>query len=193
MKKVILAGLVITCGGLMANDYYVNLGVGNYDFSRQITKVSTNTVWDTSDDGGFQSITFGYKINDKYRTGVTYYNINDAKNVDIFHSEIFVDYIIPTETVIKPFLGASIGYLSDKESGLTALNHTPDSVEIKGMAYGVRAGLSWNFTDKMFAEICYAHKKVNADGTTTGLLSGSKYNWEVDEAKGFSLGFGYKF
>ena len=155
--------------------------------------MSTGATGDFDDDGGFQSLTVGYSYKTNFRSGATYYNINDETNLDIYHAQIFTDYIIQNENILKPYIGASIGYLNHKLSGLTSLSHTPDSVEIKGMSYGLRAGILWNINKKLSTDLCFEAKKVQADGSTTGIYSGSKYEWEVDAIKGFSIGLNYKF
>ena len=181
MKKIVLAALLTSAAGLMADGsgVYVGADVGNTaaDF-----KISFNGASETeSDDGGSQTFKIGYYFDANNRASVFYQNINvdgaDARNVGVGY-----DYLIG-DNDFKPFVGLMLG------QGSFNLDNFP--VDIAGMTYGGQIGLNYTAYKGLSLEVGYRYLLSNMEDTISG--SGGTATFEIDAITNWFVGANYKF
>ena len=174
-------------GGLLAisnssakdNNYYIKAEVG---VSKSEKIKSDQNFYKLSGNKGFNSgpvysLGFGYKINDKLRSEVTYSytdlkykrNIASEKNptmiseykqkVNIQTGMINLFYDVATYQKLTPYIGFGLGYakINPKEASVISKRGTISyqSNKSENLTYALMGGLSINITDKIKVDIGY--------------------------------------
>lgn len=193
MKKIALISLVVT-GSLFAGEGFVGVDVGSAKITGKITATAGSTTLSATGDttGGTQALKIGYYLNDNNRVYASIHRFNESTNVHVSEYKASYDYLIGTGD-LKPFIGASIGTFSYKESGLGTLL-VKDSLDASGMAYGAQVGLQYKINKNIDAEFSYVYLKTNGSETTT--YTGHP-TWtaklEGDKVSSWQFGLNYRF
>ena len=181
MKKIVLAALLTSAVGLMADGsgVYVGVDLGN---TAADVKISFNGTSETgSDDGGSQTFKLGYYFDTNNRASVFYQNINadgaDASNVGIGY-----DYLIG-DNDLKPFVGLMLGH------GSFNLDDFP--VDIAGMTYGAQFGLNYTVQEGLSFEAGYRYLRSSMEDSISG--PGGTAKVEINPLTNWFVGANYKF
>jgi opacity protein-like surface antigen len=183
MKKYtlgIIAGLLaISNSSAKDNNYYVKAEVGvakseKIKSDQIFYKYSGNKSFNSSP---VYSLGFGYKINDKLRSEVTYsytdlkykFNgpspqnknvvINCAQKVNIQTGMVNLFYDVATYQKLTPYIGFGLGYakINPKQASLVSktLDRLYQSNKSENLTYALMGGLSIDITDKINFDIGY--------------------------------------
>ncbi|MBA3024969.1 MAG: porin family protein [Sulfurimonas sp.] len=145
MKKILLAGLLVT--GLMAveNENYFGINAGNAKLSYSTDTANADT------DGAHYTATVGHYYGNDGRISASYTYINRENSVDAADLfSIAYDFMLPlAEDKFSLYAGPVIGYTSYKESANTL------NLDLSGFHYGAQAGAIFRVVDSVEIEAGY--------------------------------------
>lgn len=163
VKKIAMGILAVALtGSLYAENYsvgqtFVGLEVGSTNLDRNVLF----SPEPTSD----SSIEYGFRLgaqNEEWRTTVlyTYYNDEDSEFEETMHKgSLNLDYFIWSTdaggTMIKPFIGGHVGYMSYDAEGATI---TADG---SGVFYGGQAGVAFAIGEVVELDLSYRYSVTN--------------------------------
>jgi opacity protein-like surface antigen len=205
----IIAGLLsISSSSAKDNNYYLKAEVG---VSKSEKIKSDNVFYTWSGNKSFNSgpiyfLGFGYKINDKLRSEVTYSytdlkyqrNIASEKNptmileykqkVNIQTGMINLFYDVATYQKLTPYVGFGLGYakINPKEANMVSKRGTTSyqSNKSENLSYALMGGLSINMTDRINVDIGY---KFQDFGKAKSLYSPDMIAAPQQVEKGFKI------
>tara|TARA_B110000503_G_C7110066_1_gene397686 strand:- start:232 stop:909 length:678 start_codon:yes stop_codon:yes gene_type:complete len=176
----IIAGLLaISSSYAKDNNYYLKAEVGvskseKIKSDQNFYKYSENKSFNSSP---VYSLGFGYKINDKLRSEVTYsytdlkykFNgpstenknmiINCAQKVNIQTGMVNLFYDIATYQKLTPYIGFGLGYAKINPKKASFSTKTTETLYMsnksENLTYALMGGLSINITDKINFDIGY--------------------------------------
>jgi opacity protein-like surface antigen len=205
----IVAGLLaISSSSAKDNNYYIKADV---EVSKSEKIKSDNVFYTWSGNKSFNSspiysLGFGYKINDKLRSEVTYsytdlkykFNghstgnknviINCAQKVNIQTGMINLFYDIATYQKLTPYIGFGFGYAKINPKKASLSTKTTETLYMsnksENLTYALMGGLSINMTDRINVDIGY---KFQDFGKAKPLYSQNMLTTGSDIVKGFKI------
>ena len=151
IKKIVMACLIITFGGSLHAETtsFIGLEIGN-----------SNVQGDRIDQPDYKDddLSYGFRIgaqDENWRTTLIY-NVYDNSNSDQNVEQVLLalDYYIPINNlVIKPYIGANLGYG----------NYESSFVDESGFLYGGQAGLTFNIIEALNFDLSYRYSLSNID------------------------------
>ena len=208
--------LAISSSYAKDNNYYVKAEVGVAK-SEKIKSDNVFYKWSGNksfNSGPVYSLGFGYKINDKLRSEITYsytdlkYKVVDIplppqpgkqttvpeykQKVNIQTGMVNLFYDIITYQKLTPYIGFGLGYakINPKEAsviskmGDTSYNSSYQSNKSENLTYALMGGLSINMTDRINFDIGYRFQDF---GKVKPLYSKAMLAAKSNAAKGFKI------
>ena len=192
----IIAGLLaISSSSAKDNNYYIkaDVGVSKSEKIKSDQDFYTNSGNKSFNSSPIYSLGFGYKINDKFRSEVTYSytdlkykrNIPSEKNstiipkykqkVNIQTGMVNLFYDITTYQKLTPYIGFGLGYAKINPNKASLSTKAAETLYVsnksENLTYALMGGLSINMTDRINVDIGY---KFQAFGKAKGF---SKYEF----------------
>ena len=146
------------------------------------------------------SVGVAYDLTDAIRVGFNYNQANGTNNLSVKGYQLVLDYFIFDMPIIKPFVGASIGYLDYRvETRPTVWPEITDKIKINDKEIGLRVGMEYPINKTISANIVYEYKKVDAkcNGDSTLESAGGDwdqiYEYNIDSYTTLGVKLYYKF
>lgn len=166
--------------------YFVGLkgGLSQISNSDRIVLASGEKLKASTNDGeGFAGFSFGvytpggrsrvYYSFELHRSESQFADITEYETEAKLHL-LSADYLFRHEKSVTPFVGLHMGY-----TNMEPESRFPDNFKVKGMVFGLQAGIGWQVMDELTLELGMRHTVLPSDIET----------WDREDNEGNSVKF----